>query len=83
MLILDHGAVMPSTYSPSDLAAKAAQVFIILSSGLYRPFPDHTLSFYYFWIIPKSIDRLFYGNLSRARKESWIGPQASAGICSS
>jgi hypothetical protein len=31
----------------------------------------------------ESMDRIFYGNLPRIRKESQIGPQASAEICSS
>ena len=34
---------------------------------------------YPFWIISKLVDRIFYGGLSRARKERQIAPQASAG----
>ena len=33
------------------------------------------------WIISKLVDRIFYENLPRARKESQIAPQASAGYC--
>jgi hypothetical protein len=31
------------------------------------------------WIISKLVDRIFYESLPRARKESQIAPQASAG----
>ena len=33
------------------------------------------------WIISKLVDRIFYESLPRARKESQIAPQASAGYC--
>jgi len=33
----------------------------------------------YFGIIPNLVDRIFYGGLTRARKESQIAPQALAG----
>ena len=46
MLILDHGAVMPSTYRPTELAAKAAQIFIILFSKALSSFPG-----YYFTLL--------------------------------
>jgi len=39
MFTLHHGTVMPSTYRPMVLAAKATQVFIILSSLALSSFP--------------------------------------------
>jgi len=46
----------------------------------YRPFPDITLRFYYFWILSKSVERIFYGNLPRARKESSRSEREAASI---
>ena len=46
----------------------------------YRPFPDITLRFYYFWILSKSVDRIFYGNLPRAREESSRSEREAANI---
>ena len=46
----------------------------------YRLFPDITLRFYYFWLISKSVDRIFYGNLPRARKESSRSEREAASI---
>jgi len=48
MFTAHHGTLMPSTYRPMVLPAKAAQVFIILSSQALSSFPGPYFTFLLF-----------------------------------